>query len=90
MLAQDWVDPKKANSVLGATIRYEKFEDAHNNILAIGDVYLDSPAHEAELHPFKDFIVGTRELCFKGLDDFAKYVEVNVNREIRLHVYNTD
>ena len=53
-------------------------------------MYLDSPAHEAELQPFKDFIIGTREICFKSLDEFAKYIEVNEGREIRLNIYNTD
>jgi hypothetical protein len=63
--------------LLGATIRFEAFTDAHNNILAVNDVYLDSPAHAAELHPFKDYIIGTREIAFKSLEDFAKYVEIN-------------
>jgi len=34
--------------------------------------------------------VGTREIAFKGIDEFAKYVEVNAGREIRLWVYNID
>lgn len=75
---------------LGATIRYECFTDAHNNILAVNDVYLDSPAHEAGLQPFKDFIIGTREIAFKSIDEFAKYVEINVNQEIRFYIYNVD
>ena len=54
------------------------------------DVYLESPAHEAGIQPFKDFILGTREIAFKSLDEFAKYVEVNQEREIRLHLYNIE
>lgn len=76
--------------MLGATIRYESYADAHNNILYVQDVYLHSPAHEAEIKPFKDYILGTREICFKSLDEFAKYIEVNLNQEIKLHVYNVD
>ena len=76
--------------MLGATIRYESFADAHNNILFVQDVYLDSPAHTAEIHPFKDYILGTREICFKNLDEFAKYIEVNLGQEIKLHVYSID
>ena len=34
--------------------------------------------------------MGTRELAFKSLDEFAKYVEVNEGREISLHVYNVE
>ncbi len=64
----------EGNSMLGATIRYENFIDAHNNILAVNDVYLDSPAHEAALDPFRDYILGTREISSKSLEDFAKYI----------------
>ena len=56
----------------------------------MNDVYLDSPAHEAGLQPFKDYIIGTRELAFKSLDEFAKYVEINLDREIRFYIYNVD
>lgn len=73
-LRRDWGD---GTSLLGTTIRYESFAESHNHILAIKDVYLDSPAHQAGLEPFKDFIIGTRELAFKSLDEFAKYIEVN-------------
>ena len=78
------------NSLLGATIRYECYKDAHNNILKVNDVYLDSPAHEAGMQPFQDFILGTREIAFKSLEEFAKYVEVNKGQEIRLHIYNVE
>ncbi len=48
-LNKNWGDK---NSLLGATIRYESFIDAHNHILKVNDVYLDSPAHEAGMQPF--------------------------------------
>ena len=78
------------SSILGVTIRFESYLDAHNNILAVKDVYLDSPAHEAGLLSYKDFILGTREICFKSLEEFAKLTEVNESREITLYVYNVD
>lgn len=80
----------EGNSFLGTTIRYECYTDAHNNILAVNDVYLDSPAHEAGMEPFKDYIIGTREICFKSIDEFAKYIEVNKGQEIKLYIYNID
>lgn len=76
--------------MLGALIRLENYTDAHNHILAVKDVYLDSPAHQAGLQPFRDYVVGTREIAFKNLEEFAKYVEVNQGSEIRLHLYNVD
>ena len=58
--------------------------------MAVNDVYLDSPAHEAGLQPYKDYIIGTREISFKSLDEFAKYVEVNSGTDIKLYIYNVD
>ena len=58
-------------------MRYEQFDDAHNHILAVGDVCLSSPAHQAHLVPFKDYILGTREKTFKNLQDFATLIQVN-------------
>jgi C-terminal processing protease CtpA/Prc len=84
---KDWGDH---NSLLGATIRYENYIDAHNHILAVQDVYLDSPAHEAGIQPFKDYIIGTREIAFKSLDEFAKYIEVNKGQEVKMYIYNVD
>jgi hypothetical protein len=34
--------------------------------------------------------MGTREIAFKSIDDFAKYVEVNEGQEIKLWAYNVD
>ena len=60
------------------------------NILSIIDVYLNSPAYKAGLVGGKvDYILGTREISFKSLDDFSKYIEININRSVILHVYST-
>lgn len=40
--------------------------------------------------PFKDYVLGTAELTFRNLQEFAKYVLVNKGQEIQLAVYNTD
>ena len=86
-LHRQWGDQK---SIFGAVIRLECYTDSHLHILAIKDVYLESPAHQAGLQSFRDFILGTREIAFKSIDEFAKYVEVNEGQEIRLWVYNVD
>lgn len=45
----------------------------------------------AGLQPSRqDFILGTREIDFKSLEDFEKYIRVNEGNEIALHVYNTN
>ena len=60
--------------LLGAKMRYEQYDEAHHNILSVQDVYLGSPASEADLKPFKDFILGTKEMTFTDLHSFAKYI----------------
>ena len=35
-------------------------------------------------------MIGTREIAFKNLDEFAKYVEVNQGQEIKLFIYNCE
>jgi len=35
--------------VLGAKLRYEQYDEAHYKVLAVADVYLGSPAQEADL-----------------------------------------
>jgi hypothetical protein len=75
--------------VLGARLRYEQYDIAHENILLVQDVFRGSPA-ETRLVPFKDFILGTSELTFKSLKEFAYYLQVNKGQEIQLAVYNTE
>lgn len=53
-------------------------------------MYLGSPAQEADLQPFKDFILGTKELSFDNLEAFAKYVRINQNIAVNLYIYNVD
>lgn len=63
--------------MLGTKLRYEQYDLAHLNLLAVNDVYIGSPAYSSNLVPFKDYIVGTTELTFKSLNEFAKYIQVN-------------
>ena len=83
---RNWGD---GTSLLGATLRLEAYNDSHNHVLAVKNVLLGGPAQVAGIQPDKDFILGTREIAFKSLEDFAKYVEVNECKEIILHIYNT-
>lgn len=76
--------------VLGAKLKYEQYDDAHHKILAVADVYLGSPAQEADLQPFQDFILGTKELTFSNLESFAKYITINQNQQLSLYLYNID
>lgn len=74
--------------MLGATIRLEAYTDAHNNILAVTNVFHGGPSSNAGIESDQDFIIGTREMSFTSLDEFAKYVQVNEGQEIRLFLYS--
>jgi len=74
--------------MLDIKLRFENYTDAHTFIIAIKDVYLGGPAHHSGLQPFKDFILGTKELTFTDMPMFAKYLAVNKNQEVQLVVYN--
>ena len=75
---------------MGAKLRYEQFDDAHHKVLAVSHVYEGSPAQTADFKPYRDFIVGTKELTFEDIDSFAKYISVNENQSVSLYVYNID
>ena len=77
-------------TLLGTKMRYEQYDDAHHKILAVADVYLGSPAQEADMQPHRDFILGTKELTFEDINSFAKYITVNQNQAVNLYIYNID
>lgn len=84
-------DGESTEAMLRCKLRYERYTDAHTSLLAVRDVYLGGPAHQAGLQPYKDFIVGTRELTsFASLATFGKFVQVNVGQQVSLAVYSTD
>ena len=51
---------------------------------------MGSPAQEADLEPFRDFILGTKEMTFEDINSFAKYISVNQNQAVNLYIYNID
>jgi len=49
-----------------------------------------SPAQQAGLHPYVDYILGTNTCVFHGLDSFEEFVSKNLNEEVHLKVYNSN
>jgi C-terminal processing protease CtpA/Prc len=57
-------------------------------VIHVTEVFKGSPANTAGFVSESDFILGTRQIIFRSVDDFVKLVQVNVNTKIELFVYN--
>jgi len=80
---KNWGEKK---SLLGAIIRYENYTDAHMNVVRIMEITPASPAHQAGLIPFNDFVLGTKAKSFESIQDFSNCVEDK--KSLTLFVYN--
>jgi len=75
--------------LLGLIITYDNFRSADERVVRVLSVYPDSPAMQAGLHPFVDYILGTDKCIFHGIDSFDEYISNNVDVELTLRVYNS-
>jgi len=84
--------PRKWGGVglLGATVRYDNIDLQSNGGVRVLDVFPNSPAHQAGLVPFKDYLLGTAEVIFRDVDEFVDYVSGNLDKTLQVSVYNTD
>lgn len=64
--------------VLGISVMYSAYEEAHVDILKINSVHKDSPAFKAGLFAQTDYILGalenTRFIKFEAISIFAVYI----------------
>ncbi|XP_077393710.1 Golgi reassembly-stacking protein 2-like [Festucalex cinctus] len=75
--------------LLGITIRFSSFEKVRSNVWHVLEVQPDSPAAEAGLKPYTDYIIGadTRLYMSKSLFEILHIYE---KKTLKLYVYNTD
>ena len=52
--------------ILGITVRYEDYQDAHVNVLKVNKVHTGGPAFECGLQPEVDFILGGKSAQVEG------------------------
>jgi hypothetical protein len=81
---RDW----GGNGLLGITIRFDSFENAHENVIHILTVKPNSPADRAGINPGEDYILGTAEAVFHDMDELAMCFEANINKPIGIYVYS--
>ena len=53
-------------------------------------MFPNSPASDAGLQAFSDYIVGCSSLVFQSSEDFFNLVASNMGRELEIFVYNSD
>jgi hypothetical protein len=81
------VDPSSPS--LGLTLQWTSLSVA-SNIWHILDVPPNSPADNAGLLPYSDYILGTPEGILHGEAGLGELVEDHIGRPLRLYVYNNE
>ncbi|KAG0142205.1 hypothetical protein CROQUDRAFT_50611 [Cronartium quercuum f. sp. fusiforme G11] len=77
-------------SLLGLSLRLCSPENALDNVWHILDIIEGSPAQDAGLVPFGDWVIGYAGGILRGENDFYRIVEEHEERPLRLFVYNAD
>lgn len=75
--------------LLGVSIRFCSFEGANENVWHILEVHPSSPAEEAGLIPFTDYIIGADSILHESEDLFT-LIESHKGRPLKMYVYNID
>lgn len=75
--------------LLGVSIRFCSFEGANENVWHILEVHPASPAEEAGLRSFSDYIIGADSILHESEDLFT-LIESHEQRPLKLYVYNMD
>lgn len=75
--------------LLGVSIRFCSFEGASENVWHILEIHPSSPAEEAGLIPFTDYIIGADSILHESEDLFT-LIESHDGRPLKMYVYNID
>lgn len=87
-----YVMPRKwgGAGLLGAVVRYDALDNADNQGIRVLDVFPNSPAKQAGLIPYKDYLLGTTEVMFRDLDELVEIVNLSLGKKTQIYVYNSD
>ncbi|MEN2500225.1 MAG: hypothetical protein MHMPM18_004392, partial [Marteilia pararefringens] len=75
---------------LGCKVMYSTIQDAEANICHVLDVEKGSPAEQAGLKPFSDYIISYYSPSIPKDNNISKFIAQNVGYEVKLVVYNKD
>ncbi len=85
-----WDSGIEGQGMLGLTIKFDTFENSDEDVIHVLQVTNDSPAYNAGLESFNDYILGAPFMVFQDLDDLNEIVvRVADNKdEFEVFVYN--
>mgnify|MGYP006437220279 FL=1 len=75
--------------LLGATIRFNNYEEADKYVWQVLEVYPNSPAAVGGIMPKVDYLVGTSEGLFRSDNDLETIVSNNQNQIITFSVFSS-
>ncbi|XP_053685067.1 Golgi reassembly-stacking protein 2 [Sabethes cyaneus] len=75
--------------LLGVSIRFCSFEGANETVWHVLEVHPSSPAEEAGLIPFTDYIIGADSILHESEDLFT-LVASHEGRPLKMYVYNIE
>lgn len=86
------VVPRRWNGpgLFGATVQYNTVDPRGCFGIRVVDVHPQSPAAQAGLVPYKDFMLGTDQSLFYDVDDVARQVTDHLNNKMLIHTYNSE
>lgn len=76
--------------LLGLVVKYDSIEDGENQGLRILELLPNSPASVAGLIAYKDYIIGSKDVIVRDLDDLGELLSSSIGKNLSLTVYNTD
>mmetsp|Transcript_1278 Transcript_1278/g.2806 ORF Transcript_1278/g.2806 Transcript_1278/m.2806 type:complete len:455 (+) Transcript_1278:91-1455(+) len=87
-----YISPRKWGGVglLGAVVRYDSLSNVDNQGIRVLEVFANSPAADAGLLPFQDYLLGTSEVMFRDMDELSEVVTWSIDKEVSLFVYNSN
>lgn len=86
-----FVMPRKwgGAGLLGAVVRFDALDNVDNQGMRILEVFPNSPAMQAGLIPYKDYLLGTTEVMFRDMDELVEIVNLCLGKSMQVYVYNS-
>lgn len=75
--------------VAGLSIRYCAFDDIAAHVWHVLDVHASSPASQAGLQAYTDYVVGSPEILFTTSEDFFSLIQTTNQTQVPLYIYSS-